>query len=349
MKPFLFMVFSVVVITVSIGSRGDDALVTATTYFEEGVALFNQGEFLEAGNKFRQANQMKFNWKLLYNIAQCEAAAKRHGLALQTFEEYLSRGGDDVTIERQNEVREEIRRLREMVGFLKVEGPDGATVFVDDMEREQLPLVGLISIAAGVAHTVRVVQKNNTLLERRIRVPGQQTILISTNDTQSTSDTAEPVSPVDDPSSNKKTPVAAESATSKSGVAANDAKPSMTETPLATDQASARRHRLRTTGIVMSGVGAALLIAGGITGGVAMSKGKSLESDYGDQVPYTARSEYNQMRSLADVSTAFIISGAVVAATGVVLLIVSGKSETLATVRPVIGNHLAGIGVGGKF
>ena len=113
----------------AIPARTDDA--AARRAFREGKEQFTTGKFVEAAQSFRLAYELKPNWKLLYNIGQSEVAAKRYGLALQSFEKYLAEGGDDLSRERQTEVLTEIKRLREMVGSVNVRGPDGCEVLVD--------------------------------------------------------------------------------------------------------------------------------------------------------------------------------------------------------------------------
>lgn len=109
-------------------------LDNARGLFREGAAFFKKSEYSKAAESFRAAYKMRPNWKVLYNIAQSEAAAKRHGLALTAFERYLALGGDDVVEARQKEVEKEIERLKKMVGYVTVEAPEGATILVDGVE-----------------------------------------------------------------------------------------------------------------------------------------------------------------------------------------------------------------------
>ncbi|MBN2673405.1 MAG: tetratricopeptide repeat protein [Deltaproteobacteria bacterium] len=111
---------------------GDKA--AAKEAFDEGTKLFSQKQYDEAAERFREAYALKATWKLLYNIGQAEAAAKRYGLALEAFERYLAEGGDEVENSRRSEVLEEIRKMRDMVGDLLVKGPADAVVSVDGVE-----------------------------------------------------------------------------------------------------------------------------------------------------------------------------------------------------------------------
>jgi hypothetical protein len=100
-----------------------------------------------------------------------------------------------------------------------------------------------------------------------------------------------------------------------------------------------------TSGIVVTAVGGATLIAGAITGAVALSTVQSAPSDVGP--------EADQARALALATDVLIPVGAVAAATGVVLMFVlggDGGGEPGATaVVPSIGPGHAGILVQGSF
>jgi tetratricopeptide (TPR) repeat protein len=106
----ILLMIGVLLLTVNVnaGTKIEEAEVA----YGKGRDLFEQGKYVKAAGSFRKAYELKPNWKILYNIGQCEAAAKRHGLALKAFEEYLSRGGDDIPPERKDEVPAEISRLK---------------------------------------------------------------------------------------------------------------------------------------------------------------------------------------------------------------------------------------------
>jgi tetratricopeptide (TPR) repeat protein len=87
----LLMVFSIV-----LPLRAAADVDEARREFEKGRQLFEAGDYREAAEAFRRANEEQPNWRLLYNIGQCEAAEKNYGLALESLEAYLAHGGDDV-------------------------------------------------------------------------------------------------------------------------------------------------------------------------------------------------------------------------------------------------------------
>ncbi|MBN2530401.1 MAG: hypothetical protein JXR76_28700 [Deltaproteobacteria bacterium] len=116
----------------------------ARKFYQQGISLFDAGEFTKAAAAFRAAYEKKATWKLHYNIGQAEAAAKRYGLALESFELYLVQGGDAVGEDRREEVTQEIRRIRVLVGVLKVNCDGGAELFIDDLKRGTAPFEGHI-------------------------------------------------------------------------------------------------------------------------------------------------------------------------------------------------------------
>ena len=97
-----------VLLLISFHGICEEPSAQAKAEFSRGVELYNSGSYKEAAKAFRRANELKPSWSLLYNIAQSEAAAKNYGPAYEAFEEYLAKGGDDLTDER----RETALRLR---------------------------------------------------------------------------------------------------------------------------------------------------------------------------------------------------------------------------------------------
>ncbi len=144
--------------------------------FDRGVASFKEDRYKDAVSAFRRAYALNPSWKLLYNIGQCEAAAKRYGLAVDSFEQYLFEGGDNVPMERRDEVLQELGRLREMVGTVRFEGPDGIAVAVDGTKRGVTPIAAGVLVAAGVAHVFSFERDGEPLGELEEKVRGGSSI-----------------------------------------------------------------------------------------------------------------------------------------------------------------------------
>ena len=142
----------------------------ARTLFQKGTDLFAGEKYEEAVEAFRAAYAVRPSWKLLFNIGQAEAAARRYGQALEAFEQYLAEAGDEISLERQQEVQNEARRLREMVGTLMVTAPSGAMILVDDLERGTAPMPDGILVSAGVSHGLKAVIDGKVVAESEARV-----------------------------------------------------------------------------------------------------------------------------------------------------------------------------------
>jgi hypothetical protein len=150
----------------------------ARDLFNEAVVHFDSGRFEDAATAFRSAYKLNPSWKLLYNIGQCEAALKHYGLAIDSFERYLSEGGDEVQIERRDEVLEELERLRKMVGVVLFEGPDGVDIRVDGFARGKTPIPAGVLVSAGVPHRFEIERDGEVVFDRTLKVRGGMTVTI---------------------------------------------------------------------------------------------------------------------------------------------------------------------------
>ncbi len=273
----LSMVFALACFALPLrAAENDDAKAS----FEEAKQLYSQEKFLEAADAFRQAYELKPTWKLLYNIGQSEAAAKRYGLALEAFEKYLAESGDEISKERQEEVREEVKRLRDMIGSLDVDAPADSIVTVDGVERGKAPLPGYVMVAAGVDHHVVVDLDGTSIIDKTVRVSGGQVMGVAREDLPKKS--AEPAS-----------------------------------------------SPLKTVGWIAVGVGAAALAGGAVTGGMSLSKNNELEdSCTSGSCPSGVNPDIEESRDKLALMTDILLPvGGVLAATGIVLLIVNASRK----------------------
>ncbi len=286
--------------------------------FDQGVVYFKAEQYQEAARSFRKAYELKPTWKLLFNIAQCEAALKRYGLAFESFESYLLEGGDEVTAARQEAIRVELSRLRDLSGELDIQGPDGARVHVDGIERGTLPLVGTLRVAGG-RHRITVIQDGKTIDERDIKLSGRGVVAISVAEPSSRPEQGEP--------------------------AESTATASLEKKP---------RKPLRLWGWITAGTGAATAIAGGITGGVALSKTGDLEDRCKDNI-CTDKSDMDlkgEAENLGLATDILIPVGGTLVAAGILMILLDSKEEkNTAGLRmtPILGSHTSGFAIEGRF
>ncbi|MBN2526657.1 MAG: hypothetical protein JXR76_09695 [Deltaproteobacteria bacterium] len=162
----------------------DSAEAVARAAFTEATILYKDRKFDASARKFNEAYLLKPSWKLLYNIGQAEASAKRQGLAIAAFEKYLTEGGDEIPVARRDEVLREVERLRLIVGAIELEAPNGYQVVVDGIVRGTTPLVGRLRVAASQEHVIEL-RDGDTLLEsQKIVVGGQETLVVRLGKTE---------------------------------------------------------------------------------------------------------------------------------------------------------------------
>ncbi len=298
--------------------------------FEEAKELFNSSNFAEASAKFREANRLRPSWKLYFNIAQSEAAAKRHGLALEAFEMYVAQAGDDIPENRRELVLSEMERLRPIVGFVTIISKEhsDASVIIDDFPRGTLPLSGPLMIAAGIDHTVRIEEGEAVLLERGVKVAGKQTVHI---------DLDEALAPTAAPPAE----------------AAPVPEPEPQDTP--SSQPPQGPSTKRILGISGIAVGGALLIAGAVTGGLALGKFGDLENSCPEnQCPSTGDADKaDSVDKLALATDVLLPTGAVIGAVGIILLVLSRGDETASdtpvSLSPILAPDAGGVSIEGRF
>ncbi|MCP4600489.1 MAG: tetratricopeptide repeat protein [Proteobacteria bacterium] len=301
--------------------------------FDEGIELFHSGRYAEAADAFRRANKLNPNWKLLYNIGQSEAAAKRYGLALEAFEVYLSQGGDDIPEKRREEVLGEVERLRKMVGAVNIKAPDGSIVFVNGIERDRAPLPGSIMIAASVVHQIAIKLNDKTLYSRSIRLYSGQTVNIE----------ADAATKAEIPKSTQQ----------------SDEKAALVEVQPIEKQSESKseeetRSSLGIWGWVTSGIGGALLAGGAVTGGVALSTNNKLQENCPNGECPSDYWEYNDRLSALAITTDVLLGGgAVLTISGVVMVIMSYSSQkedrNELIILPSAGPNFAGAMIQGRF
>ena len=163
--------------------RGEESRIEeAKAAFKEGVAHYLENRPEAAVKSFRRANALNPSWKLHYNIGQCEASVKRYGLAIEAFEYYLGKGGDEVPQNRKDALIAELRRLRAMVGDVRIVGPDGVEVYIDNILRGTTPVRSPIPVTSGVPHWVCFVKEKIKLDCVEVKVHGSKSATVTLPD-----------------------------------------------------------------------------------------------------------------------------------------------------------------------
>jgi PEGA domain len=107
--------------------------VTPEESFRRGVERYTQRDFEGALAAFRDAYQADSDWRLLYNVGQCEIQLLRNRDAYLTFTRYLKDGGSQVPEERRPAVAKDLAMLLSKLGRIVVQvTPEDAAILIDD-------------------------------------------------------------------------------------------------------------------------------------------------------------------------------------------------------------------------
>jgi hypothetical protein len=293
----------------------------AKVQFELGVKLFHEGKHEQASIAFDRAYELRPHFKLLWNIGQVENELGHYAAALVAYTRYLEEGGKKVPKKRGAKAREEIERLRNLVGTLVVSCPvEGAKVKVNNEARGVTPLEGPLYLDIG-KHEVIVARGREELFREVVTVAGGKEVRVEVEDAPA--------------------PAAEEPA----------AEPAAEET---TEEPADEEKPKRIWTWVAGGVGVAAGITGAILGGVALSKKNTLMDECGDGgCPESRKSDRDEVNSLALGADIMYAVAAVGVAAGVVLFFVEpklgGEREEEVAVTPTAFEHGGGIAVSGRF
>jgi len=134
----------------------DEESEAAKIFFNKGVKLYKSDDFTGALVEFQKAYGVKEHYSVLYNIAQCLKGLERYSEALETFEQYLEEGGDEIEEERQEEVQGYVSGLYDVLSQLTlVVDQEEALIFLDGEKYGLTPHPAIIFLDAG-SHTVRI-------------------------------------------------------------------------------------------------------------------------------------------------------------------------------------------------
>ncbi len=114
------------------GARAETS-AEVNALFKRGVDSYKEADFRAAAVEFRRAYEASHHdYRVLYNIAQCEYQLTNYVGALAAFERYLADGGAQVKDDKRTEVLGEIAKLKTRVAVLTLKvTPATAQVSLD--------------------------------------------------------------------------------------------------------------------------------------------------------------------------------------------------------------------------
>ncbi|MBN2528210.1 MAG: hypothetical protein JXR76_17590 [Deltaproteobacteria bacterium] len=315
--------------------------------FQQGTENFNVENFELALQQFMEANRLKPNWKLLFNIGQCAAATKRYGIAYEAFEEYLAKGGDEVPNERRDWVMEELDRLYRMVGQLKFNVPERSVVEIDHIVRAVAPVPGNVKISAGLSHRVLVTLDGAVLIDKTLKISRGEEVAVAYRN-NGTTGTNPVVGDVQDAGNVGETTESDDGNAQEADVRLNAVSRNDAASPVN------RQKKLKILGWSALGAGAGMLISGSIVGGLALKLNSDLKKNCdGTACDEKYRHDVDKLERREVVSTVLLTAGAAAAAVGVGVWVYLRRhresTQSSATVMPVVGIGSGGVVLSAQF
>jgi hypothetical protein len=165
----------------------------AATHFERGVKLYEEQDWRAALIEFDRAYAVSPQYRVLYNIGQCDFQLADYAGARAAFEKYLADGGALVPDARREQVRASIEELGGRVALVRVvTDVDGAEVTVDDTVVGKTPLESPILVSAG-RRKIGATKAGRTGAVRVVDLAGEDSVEIALNLGLTVSATAGPV------------------------------------------------------------------------------------------------------------------------------------------------------------
>lgn len=267
----------------------------AARHFDQGVKLYEEGDWRGALVEFERAYGTLPNYRVLYDIGQCRFQLQDYAGALDALQRYLAEGGSEVPADRREKVTATIDDLNMRVAHLHItSNVEGAEIAVDDVAVGRTPLPGPITVSVG-RRRVSLTQPGRPPFVRFVDVAGQDTVEV---------------------------PLDLE--------AAPEAKAARTAPlpPLVSNPPAAAMHRSLVPAWIGFGVGAAGTFVGAYFGVTAIDDKRDLDRQCPSKTcPGASQSLLDDANRNALVSTIGVVAGAAGAAFGVTWLIYARSPE----------------------
>lgn len=157
---------------VSAAPEADPRLASAMEHFEQGIALYEEGDYSAALFEFEKAYETKPDYRLLYNIGVTALELRDYVAARDALGRYLAEGGADIDAQRRVEVEGQLETLEGRIGTVAVDcAVDGARVTIDGEPVGTTPFDAPLVVNIG-KHRVRVESDAHEPYETEVEVSG---------------------------------------------------------------------------------------------------------------------------------------------------------------------------------
>lgn len=312
----------------------------ARKYFQIGVELLQDPDgarYEEAFKSFRHAYDLSPSWKMLGNLGLSALKLERDTEAIEAYERYLAAGGSQIDPAEKQQVQRDLDVMKGSTGSVTLRVKGGAAATIDDTRQRSVggPVLNSYQLAPGGALTLRLVAGHHSIAA----TAGDQHASVELDVTSDTKleqelELAAPAAAVPTPSPAPPAPIAP---------APTPTKPSGSS--------------VQTAGLIVGGVGVAALVGGAVTGIIGLGKKSSLNDKCPDHVcAYHSSAEQSSLQSDKDslktygtATTALLLGGGVLAATGVTLFVVGSPKKEQVSFTSTFGPFGAAFGARGSF
>jgi hypothetical protein len=283
----------------------------AKIQFEEGVRMFQEGDFDSAAIAFERAYELRPSYKILYNVGQVESELKHYFRASEAYKKYLDQGGTEISPERRNEVIAQIERLQSLFGLVDIKySTDGVTVLIDGVRIGTTPLTEPSVVDMGT-HELSLRDGIQEVYRESFRIGGGQRLTLALEGA------AKPVPPSPSPA----TVAAGPKVVAQPVNAAPKSNPA--------DNAPAKEKKKRKFTWVALGIAGAAGVSGGIVGGISVGKESSLTKKCdGTSCPISLQSDADKIQTMSLAADILYGVAGAAAAAAIVLFVVEPKRHS---------------------
>ena len=323
-------------------ARAQDAIPEeAKLYFRNGVDLI-QGQspnYQDAYYQFKLAWEKSKNWKVLSNWGLCALKLERDGEAIWAYTEYLKQKDIDP------DERKELER-----DLLLLNGNAASVTLASDV-----PDLEVVDARAGSSVPPQSYRLEGGKLALRLRA-GSHTLTATSQGKSLRWEVTLSPGLTDEHRFDFAASQPAPAATAPAAAAPASPTPASSPPPA---PAAKSGGTLRTVGYVVAGVGV-LGVGGGVLMGVQAKSQETETRDTCKDLPAlgfscgeSTRADFDSAQQKARLANVFLIAGGVLAAGGVVMIIVGGPKErersASLSLHPVLGPRDAGLFASGSF
>jgi tetratricopeptide (TPR) repeat protein len=149
----------------------------ADRHFQEGVALYTEGDYRGALVEFTRAYTLAPNGVVLFNVGETQYQLRDYAAALETFQQYLIEAPADDThrVIAERNIKELVSRVAQL---RVITVPPGATVSVNDRILGQTPFRKPVMVGVGQL-TVRAALPGRPVVERAIEIAAEDEVLVA--------------------------------------------------------------------------------------------------------------------------------------------------------------------------